>query len=83
MAGLLEGRTVVTEQVFTGGLRPFPGVKRTENPVRADITAAARDYPFTGAVIPGFPDLAVHRDDYWEIFWTIHAGLLSENGYEG
>ena len=54
-----------------------------ENPVRAELCAAAGEYPYTGAMMPGYPDLDVHRPGYWDVFWARHRELLIENGYEG
>lgn len=43
-----------------------------ENPVRAEIVASVNDYPYSGAIIPGFPDLVPRREDFWEIFWRVY-----------
>lgn len=44
-----------------------------ENPVRADLVAERREWPFSGAMIPGYPCLSPHDAGYWETFWRIHA----------
>ena len=43
-----------------------------ENPVRAKLTARWQDYAYTGCCIAGYPDLDIHRADYWELFWRIY-----------
>ncbi len=42
-----------------------------ENPVRAGLCQNAREYAFSGCVIPGYPDLRIHEEGYWELFWRI------------
>ena len=44
-----------------------------ENPVRAELTDRWHDYEFSGACIPGFPDVDPRREDFWEVFWKIYA----------
>jgi len=48
-----------------------------ENPVRAKLAASAKDYPFSGSVIPGYPDLRIHEEGYWDLFWKIVHGLMN------
>ena len=43
-----------------------------ENPVRAKLSGRAGDHPWSGAVVPGFPDLEPRRDDFWDVFWRIY-----------
>lgn len=38
-----------------------------------------RDYPYSGCVIPGYPELTLWQKDYWERFWRIYAHMR-ENG---
>jgi len=45
------------------------------NPVRAGLAAKWEDYEFSGACIPGFPDVDPRRDDYWEVYWKIYAKM--------
>ncbi len=42
------------------------------NPVRAVLVKRESDWPFSGAVVPGFPDLYPFQEDYWELFWKIY-----------
>ncbi|MBI2514413.1 MAG: hypothetical protein HYV96_20760 [Opitutae bacterium] len=46
-----------------------------ENPVRAGLVAEWRQYPFLGAVVPGYPDLDPRCEDFWDVFWRIYAAL--------
>jgi len=47
------------------------------NPERAGLVKedCFRDYPFTGCVVPGFPELRPWQEDYWDRFWRIYAHL--------
>ena len=51
----------------------FEGISHyiAENPVRAGLCSHPHDYPYTGAMIPGYPDLAIHKEDYWDLFWRL------------
>lgn len=46
-----------------------------KNPVRAELVADARDWPYTGCLIPGYPKIDVHQGDYWLRFVRILTGL--------
>lgn len=48
-----------------------------ENPVRAGLTEDWRNYPFRGAMVPGYPDLDVTEKDFWERFWRIYNRLVA------
>jgi REP element-mobilizing transposase RayT len=43
-----------------------------ENPVRKGLVKKAADWPFTGCVVPGYPNLSPITEDYWELFWRIY-----------
>ncbi|HVU33970.1 MAG TPA: hypothetical protein VHE61_11085 [Opitutaceae bacterium] len=43
-----------------------------QNPVRARLVAAPADYGYTGACIPGYPEIDVLHPDYWPVFWRIY-----------
>ena len=47
-----------------------------ENPVRAGIVKRWQDYPYFGYSIPGYPDLNLQSDEYWELFWRIYVRLI-------
>jgi len=42
------------------------------NPVRAKLVEKERDWHFSGAVVPGYPDLHPLQEDYWELFWKLY-----------
>jgi putative transposase len=42
-----------------------------ENSVRAGIVNDAKVYPFTGSIVVGYPDLRLHKEGYWDLFWRI------------
>ncbi len=52
------------------------------NPVRAKLAPDWRTYPYSGAVVPGYPSLDPRRDDFWTVFWRIYAGVESDEGRE-
>jgi len=41
------------------------------NPVRADLAPEAGQYPFSGAVVPGYPELHTVDDEFWWRFWRL------------
>ena len=43
------------------------------NPVRAKLVTAERDWPYLGALVPGYPDLHPLEADYWETFWKVYG----------
>ena len=42
------------------------------NPVRADLIEDARHWPYSGCLVPGYPNLAPFQDDFWQKFWRIY-----------
>ena len=44
------------------------------NPVRAKLVKRERDWPFLGAVVPGYPELHPLAEDFWGIFWKLYVG---------
>jgi len=42
-----------------------------QNPVREGLCDDASEWRFSGSVIPGFPDLRIHKEGYWELYWRI------------
>ena len=43
------------------------------NPVRAGLVKREIDWPYLGAVVPGYPALHPLADGYWELFWKLHG----------
>jgi len=43
------------------------------NPVRANLVERMEDWPYSGAMVPGYPDLNPCGPGYWELFWRLHA----------
>jgi hypothetical protein len=62
---------VLTDEEMERGVFETMCFYIAENPVREKLCEAAADYEFTGAVIPGYPDLGVHSGKDWELFWKI------------
>jgi REP element-mobilizing transposase RayT len=44
-----------------------------ENPLRAELVKAPREWPFSGAVVPGYPTLHPLQTDFWRLFWNIYG----------
>lgn len=44
-----------------------------ENPVRKGLCGRWQEYPFLGAMVPGYPSLDPRADEFWEIFWRIYS----------
>lgn len=49
-----------------------------ENPTRGGLVGKWTDYPYLGAVVPGYPVLDPRWEGFWERFWRIHARLAGE-----
>jgi REP element-mobilizing transposase RayT len=43
------------------------------NPVRGELVQQERDWPFSGAIIPGYPDVHPMDEGYWELFWKLYV----------
>lgn len=42
-----------------------------ENPVRAGLVESRFDWRYSGAVVPGYPELKISLPDYWTRYWRI------------
>ncbi len=42
------------------------------NPVRAGLVKREQEWPFSGAVVPGCPDMYPFQDGFWELFWKLY-----------
>ena len=51
------------------------------NPERAGLVAEDRfrDYPYTGCLAPGYPELKIWDPDFQKRFWRIHAYLTEHS----
>ena len=47
------------------------------NPERKNLVPLDhfRDYPFTGCLVPGYPELTFQQPDYWDRFWRTYSYL--------
>ncbi|HMP96407.1 MAG TPA: hypothetical protein PKA51_05755 [Kiritimatiellia bacterium] len=50
------------------------------NPVRTGLCAQVADWPFSGAMAPGYPDLSPHDPAFWDLFWRIYAARRAADG---
>jgi len=46
-----------------------------ENPVRAKLTQRREDWPFTGSLVPGYPSLNPHAENFWTSFWLAYDAV--------
>ena len=51
------------------------------NPERAGLVEenCFREYPYTNCLIPGYPELKLWQEDFWDRFWHIYS-YRQENG---
>jgi len=45
------------------------------NPVRQHLAATSWQYAFSGALVPGFPDMHPSREDFWDVLWRAHEQM--------
>jgi putative transposase len=43
------------------------------NPVRAGLVERIEDWPFSGSIVPGYPDLHPTQEHFWETFWKLYV----------
>jgi len=43
------------------------------NPGRAKLVAEGGEWPFSGVIVPGYPELHPMQEDVWEKFWKLYA----------
>jgi putative transposase len=43
------------------------------NPVRAKLSEKIEDWPFSGTIVPGYPDWRPSQEDFWEMFWKLYV----------
>jgi REP element-mobilizing transposase RayT len=48
-----------------------------ENPVRAELVKGRQEWPFSGAVVPGYPTVHPLQDDFWLKFWKLYVAAKS------
>ena len=46
-----------------------------DNPVRASLVNERPDWVYSGAIIPGYPELNPNDPGYWDLFWRIFNKL--------
>lgn len=51
-----------------------------DNPVRAGLVSSASEWPYSGAVVPGYPSLHPLAEGYWERFWKLYAAMRVAEG---
>ena len=48
------------------------------NPVRSEICQDNSQYPYTGCLLPGYPEVDVWDPDFWDRFWRIYESLRTK-----
>jgi len=43
-----------------------------DNPRRKELVKHPREWPWLGAVVPGYPFLHPLTEDFWEMFWRLY-----------
>ena len=43
------------------------------NPVRDELVKKESDWPYSGAIIPGYPSVHPLADGFWELFWKLYS----------
>lgn len=43
-----------------------------DNPRRKGLVAHPRDWPYLGAIVPGYPFLHPLSEDFWPLFWKLY-----------
>lgn len=46
------------------------------NPHKAELVKDPREWRFSGAVIPGYPNLDVFTEDHWPKFWKLYEAAV-------
>ena len=44
-----------------------------DNPQRKELVAHPRDWPYLGAIVPGYPFLHPLEEDFWPMFWKFYT----------
>lgn len=47
------------------------------NPVRAGLSKENETWPFSGAIVPGYPALHPLEKDFWQLFWKLYLSARS------
>lgn len=74
---------VLREKERTRGAVMSAATYILENPVRAGLAGSWEDYPFSGAMVPGYPSLDPRKEDFWEVFWRVYAACGAEDDRGG
>jgi hypothetical protein len=53
-----------------------------DNPRRKGLVSQSGEWPFMGAVVPGYPFLHPLAEDFWRLFWKIYEEEREPNPVE-
>ena len=48
----------------------------------AELVKHPKDWPFAGAVVPGYPELHPLEEDFWPLFWKIYTAARAPDAGE-
>jgi putative transposase len=48
------------------------------NPTRANLVEQPQDWPYSGAVVPGYPTLHPATEDFWPLYWKLYITRRAE-----
>jgi len=48
-----------------------------DNARAADLVKRPEDWPYAGAVVPGYPSLHPLKENFWPLFWKLYATSLA------
>jgi len=49
------------------------------NPVRAGLVLQVSEWPYSGTLVPGYPNVSPHQNGFWDLFWRLYV-LKQESG---
>ncbi len=50
-----------------------------QNPERSGLVHDSKEWPYRGAIIPGYPDLRFGSDEFWDHFWRAHLAYQASS----
>ena len=48
-----------------------------DNARKAELVTHPSDWPYTGAIVPGYPNVHPSAENFWPLFWKLYAAALA------
>jgi hypothetical protein len=48
------------------------------NPLRAGLVNKAIEWPYTGCIVAGYPDLHPISEKFWDVFWRLYNAAIAQ-----